>query len=359
MSNRVELNPETCWQAVLSRDAGQDGRFVYAVQSTGVFCRPSCPSRRPRRERAVFFADPGSARHAGYRPCRRCRPEAMERADEVAVRRACAAIDAASGEAMSAVDLAQAAGISARHLRRAFQRVLGVTPRQYADACRARLLKSNLRQGNGIAGAVYESGYGSSSRVYERAPAQLGMTPGEYRRGAAGIPIRYTTAACFLGRVLVASTPRGVCSVKLGDADGTLVADLQREFPGADVRADRNGLRSALDAVLANLRSGAAVNLPLDLQATAFQRRVWDALRAIPRGETRTYAEVARTLGAPRAARAVARACASNPVALVVPCHRVVRGDGQAGGYRWGMEKKAELLKREQHSLDEIKRGAR
>jgi AraC family transcriptional regulator of adaptative response/methylated-DNA-[protein]-cysteine methyltransferase len=350
-----EHTDEQHWQAVLNRDARFDGVFVYAVSSTGIYCRPSCPSRRPRREGVRFFADARDAEQARFRACKRCRPGKAdpERLDESLTRRACAAIDAAEGTPLTLTALGATLGVSPGHLQRTFTRTLGITPRQYAAARRAGEVKERLRTGDSIAGALYDAGYGSSSRLYEGASATLGMTPAAYRRGGKGMRISYTIAASQLGRLLVAATPRGVCAVSLGDADTDLEAGLRREYPAAAIGRDDEGLGVWLAAILDHLDGRLPVlNLPLDLQGTAFQWRVRALLQAIPYGETRSYGELARELGNPGAARAVARVCATNPVALAIPCHRVVRGDGDEGGYRWGVQRKHALLAREQEHAE-------
>jgi AraC family transcriptional regulator of adaptative response/methylated-DNA-[protein]-cysteine methyltransferase len=348
-------DPETAWNAVVERDGRFDGRFVYAVESTGVYCRPTCPSRRPRRSNVRFFAVPGEAERAGFRACRRCRPGETSRQAE-AVQRACGYLESHLDEAPTLDDLAREVGMSPWHLHRTFKAALGLSPKQYAARLRAGRFKDELRGGESVAGATYGAGYGSSSRLYEKAGENLGMTPGAYRRGGRGMHIRYTLADSPFGRLLVGATDRGICAVSLGDGDrtdedGPLEAALRREYPNAGIERDDEALRPWLDAVLpaldGPLESTGARELPLDLQATAFQWRVWRALQEIPRGETRSYGEVAAALGQPTAARAVAQACASNRVALVVPCHRVVRGDGDPGGYRWGAERKRRILARE------------
>jgi AraC family transcriptional regulator of adaptative response/methylated-DNA-[protein]-cysteine methyltransferase len=342
-----ELQAER-WRAVLARDRGFDGAFVFAVRSTGVYCRPSCPARRPRRAQAVFFGGPAEAERAGFRACLRCRPRdgARDRDVEV-VGRVCRRIE--EGGPADERDLAALAGLSPRQLRRVFRRVAGVTPREFRDACRIARWKEHARAGRGVSAALYEAGYGSPSRLYERAGAALGMTPATYRRRGRGARIAFAAGPCALGRVLVAATEAGVCAIRLGDDDAALEAGLRAEFAEAEIRRDARALRPTLRAI-AREAGGAAphLDLPLDIRATAFERRVWDALRAIPRGETRSYGAIAKALGAPGAARAVGRACAANPVALAIPCHRAVRADGGLGGFRWGVARKRALLAREQ-----------
>lgn len=336
------------WRAVLARDRSADGTFVFAVRSTGVYCRPSCPARRPLRERVAFFEAPRHAEQAGFRACRRCRPTEHPGGDAALVERACRYIETHLDEPLRLQALGIAVGARPHAVRRVFARILGITPRQYVDACRLNAVRARLRAREAVTSALYEAGYGSSSRLYERASGHLGMTPGAYRRGARGLRVRYAVAPSPLGRLLVGATERGVCAICLGDTDGPLVAALRAEMPGARLERDEAGLGPWVRTVLAYLRGRRPdVTLPLDIQATAFQRKVWDALRAIPAGATRSYGEIARTIGRPAAVRAVARACATNPVALAIPCHRVVRGDGALGGYRWGMERKRTLLTQE------------
>jgi AraC family transcriptional regulator, regulatory protein of adaptative response / methylated-DNA-[protein]-cysteine methyltransferase len=339
------------WDAVAARSRQADGAFVYAVTTTGVYCRPSCPSRRPRRENVEFFPLPEAAEQAGYRACRRCHPERVMASDPATerVRQACRLIDAAleegEGAAPSLERLGAAVGASAHQLQRLFKRELGISPRDFAAARRLARVKDRLRQGDGVAGALYEAGYGSSSRLYERSDAQLGMTPATYRRRGEGMAIGFTIVPCALGRLLVAATARGISAVSLGESDAALEAALKAEYAAADIRRDDAALGRWVSAILAHLEGATpGLALPLDLQATAFQWRVWRELQKIPYGETASYAAIARRIGAPRAARAVARACAENRAALVIPCHRVVRGDGTPGGYRWGPERKATLL---------------
>jgi len=334
----MDLSPAAQWDIVLGRDARYDGAFVYAVRSTGIYCRPSCASRRPRREQVTFFAIPEAAEREGFRACLRCRPAAARAGDPAValVREVCRAIE--SGRASLRRPTHQ--------VTRAFKRVLGITPRQYRDARRVTRLKQELKRRPHVSPAVYEAGYGSSSRVYERAHDHLGMTPGSYARGGAGMEIAYVVVPSPLGRLLVAATPRGVCRISLGDDAAALAA----EFPAARIHKDRagGGLERWVSAILAYLDgSEPSLELPLDIRATAFQRRVWQELQRIPYGETRSYTDIARRIGQPKATRAVARACATNPTALVIPCHRVVREDGDLGGYRWGMERKRALLERE------------
>lgn len=349
---------EERWCAILAHDASQDGTFVYAVRSTGIYCRPSCPSRRPRREMVRFFEVPEAAERAGFRPCRRCHPKDARSRDArlEAVRKACRIIDAHQDGALTLAKLGEAVGLSPYHLQRVFTRVIGVSPRAYADARRLMRVKASLKAGDGVAGALYEAGYGSSSRLYERAGAQLGMTPATYKRGGVGAEIAYTVASSALGRLLVAATAKGICMVSLGDDEAHLADELRRDFPAARIQRDDRALGTAVAAILRHLAGKEPhLDLPLDVRATAFQWRIWQALRAIPYGEHRTYGEIALALGRPKAARAVGRACATNPVSLIVPCHRAVGSGGDLTGYRWGTERKQALLAWESANTQRVK----
>ncbi len=347
-----KLNDAARWNAVAAHDRSADGLFVYAVQSTGVYCRPSCPSRRPVRDRVTFFETAAGARAAGFRACRRCRPDGDSGADPwiEKIRRACVYLSNVDGHP-SLATLASRLGGSPYHLQRNFRRLVGVTPREYAEACRFRKVKRRLRGGTDVTGAMLDAGYGSSSRFYERAAPKLGMTPSTYRRGGAGMDIRYAIVDSPLGRLLVASTTRGVCAVAMGSSDVELERALAREYPAATVGADAGRLAKWARSILAHLAGRLPrLDLPLDVRATAFQWQVWQALAAIPYGETRTYGDIAAAIGRPRAVRAVARACATNPVALAIPCHRVVSADGTTGGYRWGAARKKTLLASERRA---------
>jgi AraC family transcriptional regulator of adaptative response/methylated-DNA-[protein]-cysteine methyltransferase len=340
------LNDIARWRAVLDRDRSADGMFVYAVHSTGVYCRPSCPSRRPHRERVTFFDATADARRAGFRACKRCTPDAIAAVDPwiEKIQRATVYLSNVEGHP-SLARLAARLGGSPYHLQRNFKRIVGVTPREYADACRVGVVKRRLKDGVGVTGAMLDAGYGSTSRFYERAASKLGMSPSVYRRGGAGASIRFATVASPLGRLLVAATERGVCSVAMGDSDEALEQALRREFAAATIKRDPSTLAAWTAAIVAHLEGKRPrLELPLDIQATAFQWQVWQALASIPYGETRTYKDVAREIGRPSAVRAVARACATNPVALAIPCHRVVPASGDAGGYRWGTARKKKLL---------------
>jgi AraC family transcriptional regulator of adaptative response/methylated-DNA-[protein]-cysteine methyltransferase len=334
------------WNAIVARDRAAAGRFVYAVRSTGIYCRPGCASRRPRRDRVAFFDTPADAEHAGFRPCRRCRPGDVGGTDPWIdrIRRACVYLANVDGHVPLA-SLARRLGGSPYHLQRNFKRIVGITPRQYAEACRLQRVKRGLRDRGSVTEAMMDAGFGSSSRLYERAVPKLGMTPSTYRRGAAGEQIMFTTVESPIGWLLIAATQRGVCLVSMGTSDAELGGTLAREYPNAIVKRDPGKLARWTRQVLDHLAGRTPrLDLPLDIQATAFQWQVWEALAAIPYGSTRTYADVAAAIGRPSAARAVARACATNPVALAIPCHRVVPAAGGVGEYRWGTSRKEALL---------------
>ena len=340
------------WQAVLDRDASLDGTFVFGVSSTGIFCRPSCPAKRPRRENVSFFDDAIAAEQAGYRACLRCRPKAVDGNPQSALVRAiCRYIERHIEDRLTLSLLAKEFRQSPFHLQRMFKSILGVSPKAYIDACRLRQVKQNLQAGHSVTTALYAAGYGSSSRLYERAATQIGMTPEKYRRGAVAAVVRYTIANSPLGRMLIAATDKGVCAIQFADTDEQLQQGLMREFPFATHHRDDAAMARWRENVV-RLIQGQKTNpsLPLDIRATAFQRRVWEALQEIPRGETRSYSAVAKKIGMPKATRAVARACATNPVAVAIPCHRVVREDGNLGGYRWGIKRKEQLLAMEKEA---------
>lgn len=344
------------WEAVLARDRSQDGKFVFAVSSTGVYCRPSCAAKRPRRENVIFFHRPDEAERAGYRACLRCRPKAAPMNPQAElVKGICRYIERHLDEAVTLSRLGQAFGQSPFHLQRTFKAVLGITPRAYADSCRVNQLKRNLQAGHSVTRAMYDAGYGSSSRLYERTASQLGMTPDKYRRGAIAAPIRYTVVRSPLGCMLLAATDKGICAIQFADSEDELEYGLKHEFPFALRKRDDEGLRLWKDVLLQRL-CGQKLNsaLPLDIQATAFQRRVWEHLQTIPYGATQSYSQVAKAIGDPKATRAVARACATNPVAVAIPCHRVIRESGELGGYRWGMERKEALLELEQKRASSV-----
>jgi AraC family transcriptional regulator of adaptative response/methylated-DNA-[protein]-cysteine methyltransferase len=337
------------WRAVLAHDRAADGSFVYGVASTGIYCRPSCPSRRPHRNRVAFFETAADAERAGFRACLRCQPRVAVHIDPWPdrIRRACAHLANVDGHLPLAV-LARKLGGSPYHLQRNFKRLVGVTPREYAEACRLRKVKRELQKGGPVTNAVMDAGYGSSSRFYERAAPKLGMSPSAYRRGGVGMLIRYTILDSPLGRLLVGATTGGVCSIALAASDADLERALSREYSGATLVKDDGALQEWTIAILDHLAGKpTTLDLPLDIQATAFQWQVWRALCAIPYGETRSYGEIASAIGRPRAVRAVGRACATNPVAIAIPCHRVLPQAGGLGGYRWGVARKKALLARE------------
>lgn len=341
-ANRIET---ARWNAVVSRAPELDGDFYYAVRTTGVFCRPSCASRRPRRENVEFFDSATAAVRAGYRPCKRCRPDESrpETPSDRAMVEACRLLS--ENESMRTKDVARAVGLSDSYFQRVFKKQLGITPQQYRRRVLAERARGTIAQSGSVTESVYRAGYSSSSRFYEGIGKELGMSPAAAHVGGTGEQIQYAVTQCSLGWILVAWTERGVCEVSLGDDDVSLVSQLTAHFPRATLEASEAG--EWADAVVEAVDMSSPTRIPLDIRGTAFQERVWQALRKIPKGETRTYAEVARSLGQPNGARAVARACATNPLAVVVPCHRVVRKDGRASGYRWGLERKDALLRRE------------
>jgi AraC family transcriptional regulator of adaptative response/methylated-DNA-[protein]-cysteine methyltransferase len=337
------------WQATLQRDARADGAFFFAVKSTQIYCRPSCPARRPLRKNTLFFQTTSEAEREGFRPCRRCKPDEIPAAVRI-VKRAAQVLESDLDEPVNVGSLARQVGVTTDALRRAFRQQAGLTPKELAAALRLKKFKKLLHDGSSITDALYATGYGSASRVYERSNAHLGMTPATYQKGGKGMKIRYTTAKSSLGEVLVAATERGVSAVYLGDAAPKLIGELREEYPRAEIAAEKGALTQWVEEIVARTEGDAPRReLPLDLQATAFQRRVWQQLQKIPRGTTKTYSQIARAVGKPRAVRAVARACATNPVSIVVPCHRVVRADGNLAGYRWGISRKETLLARERN----------
>src|SRR5947207_8659814 len=347
--NVMAFGNDNRWQAVLARDASQDGTFVFAVSSTGVYCRPSCPSRRPRRENVTFFNKPDEAEKAGFRACLRCRPKAIGGNHQTEmVKAVCRYIEQHLDEPITLSRLGAAFHQSPFHLQRSFKAALGISPRAYADSCRMNQLKRNLQAGHTVTRAMYDAGYSSSSRLYERTASQLGMTPDKYRRGAIAAPLRHTFTASPLGRMLIAATEKGICAIQFADSDDELEHGLKHEFPFAIRRRDDSGMREWKEDLLRHMR-GQKLNasLPLDIQATAFQRRVWTYLQSIPFGATKSYSQVAKAIGQPTDTRALPRACATNQVAVAIPCHRVVREDGGMGGYRWGIDRKKALLEME------------
>ena len=348
---RTELaieDQEMCWQVALSKDTSMDGVFFVAVRTTGIYCRPSCRSKQPKRENVTFFATADEAEAAGYRACKRCKPrEAISDARPDLVQQACAYLETEDAD-VSLTPVAERLGVKVEYLRRLFKRTLGVPPREYAASLRTTRLKHGLRGGVSVTQAMYDAGYPSSNRLYESVDSQLGMTPATYRRGGRGMAISYQIAECSLGKLLVAATERGICAVRLGDTDEHLEASLRSEFPFA-LTSRRNGPASEWVEEVIRFLDGrqARLDMPMDIQGTAFQIRVWRALQAIAYGQTKSYSQVAADIGMPKAVRAVANACATNPVPLVIPCHRVIRSNGELGGYGQGVERKVALLEME------------
>lgn len=344
------INQEECWEAVERRDGRFDGEFFFGVLTTGVYCRPSCGSRRPLRQNVRFYATAAEAERDGLRACKRCRPLDPQRDLMAArVRDLCRHIERSPDAAPDLAELAALAGMSRFHVQRTFKAVVGVTPKEYAEARRLRRLKGALRESSDVTAAVYDAGFGSSSRVYERADTRLGMTPMQYRRGGQGVAITYAAVESAFGLLAIGATDRGICFVQFGDSEEELSAALRREYPAAQIAPmvvphppEFERWIAALNEHLAGNRP--RLDLPLDIRATAFQMRVWNYLQSIPYGAVQSYGEVAAAIGKPAAVRAVARACASNTVALAIPCHRVIRGTGELGGYRWGLARKRALL---------------
>lgn len=350
-TQHTPINEDTdCWQSVLSRDANADGLFVYGVTSTGIYCRPSCPSRKPGRDRVEFFDLPEAAEANGYRSCKRCRPHDIPAIHPEAelIRKACNLIEQADEEMPDLGIIAAHVGLSPHHFQRRFKKLMGITPRQYTEAIKLTRLKNGIREGESLSAAVYGAGFGSSSRVYEKSDQYFGMTPATYARGGQGAEIIYTITDCSLGRIIIGATAKGICFVGLGDNDQELARELASDFPQASRVRDDQALKEMVIPVLDHMEGREPhLDLPVDIRGTAFQWQVWEALREIPMGETRTYKDIALRLGRPKSARAVGRACALNPVSLVVPCHRAVGSDGSLTGYRWGKHRKQQLIKTE------------
>jgi AraC family transcriptional regulator of adaptative response/methylated-DNA-[protein]-cysteine methyltransferase len=337
------------WAAVVSRDARADGRFFFCVKTTGVYCRPSCPARTPKRDNVEFHVTREAAAKAGFRPCKRCKPDqpplAQRRAETIAA--ACRRIEQAD-ELPSLDDLARDAGMSRYHFHRTFRAITGVTPRAYAAARRAARVRENLVRADSVTAAIYDAGFNSSGRFYDSAHGLIGMTPTALRAGGESIDIRFAIGECSLGSILVAASPQGICAITLGDDPEALARGLQDRFPRANLIGGDAEFERCVATIVGFVEApGVGLDLPLDVRGTAFQQRVWQALTLIPPGSTATYAEVAASIGAPGSQRAVARACAANPIAVAIPCHRVVRSDGALSGYRWGVERKRALLARE------------
>src|SRR5256885_13719833 len=339
---------ERYWHATVTRDARADGKFVLAVRSTHIYCRPSCPARRPLRRNVVFFRNGTDAERQGFRACKRCRPNEVAGPVALVERASRELAKFGEDESIRFAALAKRLSTTPGTLRRAFLQATGLRPRDLAAALRVARFKKMLREGKNIADALYETGYGSTSRVYESSNAQLGMTPATYRKGGKGMKIGYSITKSSLGRILVAATDRGISAVYLGEADAQLVGELRKEYPRAEISAAPDGFERWVKEIVQRVEGNPPrLELPLDLQATAFQRRVWQELQKIPSGTTRSYSQVANPLGSPKAVRAVARACATNPGSTLVPCHRVIREDGKLAGYRWGPARKQQLLAQE------------
>ncbi len=339
------MNEELYWQAVRANDARFDGAFYLGVKTTGIYCRPSCRARTPKRENVAFFATWTDAERTGLRACLRCKPKNDEAVDPQIekVLKVCELLD--SDDVYSLEDLAEEVGLSPYHLQRSFKEIIGVSPKKYSEAKRMERFKSELREGGDVTGAMYDAGFGSSSRLYEKASENMGMTPAAYKKGGQGVTINYSITDCELGRILVARTIKGLCNVAFADDDASLEANLKREYPNAEVVKDANVLKGFVDEILLHLAGEKKrLDLPLDIQATAFQMKVWELLRKIPYGEKITYSQLAEKLGDRKKVRAVAQACANNRVAVVIPCHRVVGTNGKLTGYRWGIERKEKLL---------------
>jgi len=353
MNPAANANQEQYWGAVETRDRSFDGKFVYGITTTGVYCRPSCPSRRPLRKNVRFYATPLDAERDGLRACLRCRPKKTQ-SDPAAARihELCRYLEANPDQPHDLAGLADRVGLSPFHFQRTFKAAVGLTPKQYLEACRMRKLKESLRTSQDVAEAVYDAGFGSSSRVYERADTRLGMTPNQYRKGGRDVAITWAASQSPVGLMMIGATDRGLCFLEFGESEEGLLAELRKEYPEATITPMATPhppeFEKWIQALSRHLNgSQPRLELPLDIRATAFQMRVWNYLQSIPYGEVESYGEVAAAIGQPAATRAVARACATNPVAIAIPCHRVIRGTGELGGYRWGIARKRALIDRE------------
>jgi AraC family transcriptional regulator of adaptative response/methylated-DNA-[protein]-cysteine methyltransferase len=334
------------WKAVVERDESKDGLFVFGVRSTRIYCKPSCPARHPNLEQVVFFSQPGEAERSGFRACKRCHPrEARTSPKAELIQRTCAYIEANLDEKLTLENLSRQAGLSPFHFQRTFKKILGISPRQYVEARRLKRVKRSLTNGETVTNSLYGAGFTSKSRLYEKTPPQLGVSPGIFRRGGEGLRIRYTIVDSSIGRVLLGATERGACAVSMGASDEAVEAALREDYYAADLHRDDEGMRKWAEALQSYFDGHEFPrDLPLDVWATAFQWKVWKEIRSIPYGQTATYSNIAKSLRAPQAARAVARACATNPVAIVIPCHRVIGKDGSLRGYGWGVKRKKTLL---------------
>jgi AraC family transcriptional regulator of adaptative response/methylated-DNA-[protein]-cysteine methyltransferase len=353
LANRTRLAVQTKndprWVSIVARDSEADGKFFYSVKTTGIYCRPSCAARLPRPENISFYKTRGNAEKAGFRPCKRCKPDqpSLMKQHAAKVTRACRIIEEAE-TALGLEELAERVGVSPYYFHRMFKRITGLTPREYAVAYRVKRMKSELGRNGTVTQAIFNAGYNSNGRFYEKSNEVLGMTPTNYRSGGANTEIRFAIGECSLGSILVAQSERGICAILLGDDPEVLARDLQDRFPRADLIGGDDKFEQRVAKVVGFIEApGIGLDLPLDVRGNAFQQRVWQALREIPVGETLSYTEVARRIGAPAAVRAVAQACAANALAVAIPCHRVVRNDGGLSGYRWGVERKRALLKKE------------
>jgi AraC family transcriptional regulator of adaptative response/methylated-DNA-[protein]-cysteine methyltransferase len=348
------LNYDRCWRAVQKRDVTRDGRFFFGVVTTGVYCKPSCASRQPLRKNVRFYEGPAEAEKDGLRPCRRCKPLAKRGTDRSTerIRKVCRYMDTHTDEPLKLGDLASIAGMSSFHFQRTFKSKTRLTPKQYLDAKRVEKLKEELKRSGEVTQAMYEAGYGSPSRVYERANFHLGMTPNQYRQGGKGLAIAYATISSSFGKIMIGATDRGICFLQFGESRELLLDMLRKEYPSALLAPMKEPYHPDFEKwveLLEGYMAGTETNLrlPLDLKATVFQMKVWNYLQSIPYGDVQSYGEVAAAIGNPKATRAVAHACASNRVALVIPCHRVIRGTGELGGYRWGLARKRVLIDQE------------
>jgi len=357
------MNGKDFFDAIMERNRAFDGRIVYGVRSTGVYCRPSCPSKKPQRSQVVFFSLPELAEQAGFRPCRRCRPDQPGKEDPKVhlARSVCGYIENHLGDDLTLPALSQHFALSPAHLQRTFTETVGISPRAYAEACRMKRVRGELKRGGKISTSLYDAGFASSSGLYAKSNGELGMSPGRYKNGGQGSHIVYAARPCRLGYLLVAATQRGICAVQLGDSETQLAEQLFRDFGQAEIERGDDALAERIDRILQQLegtRPATGLGLDMEIQSTSFQRRVWRALQRIPWGSTRSYGQIAKAIGAPGAARAVGKACAANPIALLVPCHRAVLSRKGLGGYRWGVDRKRAILSQEKEPLPDSSSGA-